>query len=124
MRKKRSKKKNPYLRILFLLVLIVGLGIFGFKKVSHYKQIAHIEKVFAEELEPNTENKNYGEIKSILDYNTNYVVAVHYPKFKKEKIDREVFDFVDDHILSFKDNLKTIPKSKNKKIIKIYLIYT
>lgn len=115
MRKKRSKKKNPYLRILFLLVLIVGLGIFGFKKVSHYKQIAHIEKVFAEELEPNTENKNYGEIKSILDYNTNYVVAVHYPKFKKEKIDREVFDFVDDHILSFKDNLKTIPKSKNKK---------
>lgn len=112
MRRKRGNRKKQK-RFIFTLALLFTLVFFiGFKVVDHYKYISYVKETFAEEMEPNVNNKNIGQSNSFIDYNKKYIITNHYPEFSNEKINNEIEAFVSLKKDAFLEKIKSEKKSK------------
>lgn len=66
-------------------------------------------------LVPTAENKDLGDIISIIEYGTNGLIAAHYPKFSKKDIDAITKDLVNQAIEDFRNNMNSTPHNKDYK---------
>lgn len=113
-RMKRNRKIRRF-RFYILIVLLISLGVFSFKCIGKNKSIneaASMENSFKEGvndsehiLTPKVENKELGDIESIIEYGTNGLIGAHYPIFGKGNIDAISKQLVTQCIEEFKNKL-------------------
>ncbi len=98
-----------------IIGLLIALSIFGFKYIEQNKDIsvaAFMEGLSKEQVNennhlvvPGEDNKDLGDIQSIIEYGTNAPVGVHYPVFDKNNVDSISKALVDQYIEEFKNEL-------------------
>ncbi len=113
--KRERRKKIKKIKFYSLIAFLVILNIFGFKFIKKNKNVneaSSMEKLSKAEIKdtrdiraPRPEHKDLGEIESIIEYDTNALIGVHYPILGKKKIDQTNKDLVRKYIKDFKQEL-------------------
>lgn len=123
MNRRRKVRRYRFYAIIFLLI---GLSIFGFKFSDKKKAVNEAasmdilskeeEKIIENAITPKIENKDFGEIESIIEYGTQGFIAVHYPLFNKDNIDSINKKFVTGFIDAFKEEIsgESFPDKANQ----------
>ena len=115
-RMKRNRKIRRF-RFYILIILLISLGVFSFKFIGEKKGIneaASMENSSKEEVNdsdhlliPKVEDKELGDIESIIEYGTKGLIGAHYPVFGKDNIDAMNKELVTQHIEEFKNELQS-----------------
>ncbi len=122
-------RKMRRIRFSALIILLIALSVFSIKFIGKNKSDDRAEipekiskgKVMYNEniIKPAKENKNLGNIESIIEYETNGLIGAHYPVFGKKNIDKISKDRVNKYIDDFKS--KSAEISNNDKDYKYEL---
>lgn len=117
-RRKRIKRNRKIRRVrfYFIMIFLVILSVFGFKFIEKNKgtnEASSMENLSKEEIKATEniqvakkENKDLGDIESIIEYGDNGLIGVHYPIFKKDNIDKINKDLVSQYIEDFHKELE------------------
>ncbi len=104
---------------IIIIALLVVVGVLAYKFINGAKDISDTsdrpdtnDNIIAEDF-PLLENKELGDIQTIIEYGPNVIVAAHWPAFERENIDRISQEWVDSHIEEFKDSLEDISFEDN-----------
>lgn len=120
---KRNRKIRRF-RFYTLIILLISLSIFGFKFIDKgVNEAASMENLSKKEdkdienaITPNKENKDLGDIESIIEYGTNGLISAHYPVLNKVNIDSTNKELVSGFIKEFKNEItsNSFPDKKNQ----------
>lgn len=122
----RRNRRIRRFRFYALIAFLISLSVFGLKFIEKNKGVneaasmENLSKVkvnnSAHIIAPSEENKDLGDIESIIEYGTNSLIAAHYPILHKSKADLINKELVTGYIKTFKseigDNL--FPNKNNK----------
>ncbi len=86
---------------MLLIVLILALIFIFILKVAINKNNPRTITTYIDGANPAFEHKDIGKIESIIKYGDNSIIAVHYPVFDNQVLDKKTLDFIKNRIDNF-----------------------
>lgn len=109
------------LGLFFLIICLITVSFFGCKKADK-DLTASLDDLSRLEYQ-DSENKELGDIESIIEYGSNGLVAAHYPVFDKTNIDLTNKKIINKHIEEFKKNVASSSSRDKNYISELHIDY-